>query len=75
MNSPESTTDPIAAVLAKVTAAAAAGAIPHVGTGEKEVADQAAVDAIAKAPHGFAHRRHHRHRGRREGRSADVGCR
>ena len=48
MNSPESTTDPIAAVLAKVTAAAAAGAIPHVGTGEKEVADQAAVDAMRR---------------------------
>lgn len=42
----ESTTDEVGMVLALVTAAAAAGAMPHVGTGEKETADQAAVDAM-----------------------------
>ncbi len=38
--------DSVAAVLASVTAVAAARAMPHVGTGEKETADQAAVDAM-----------------------------
>ncbi len=37
---------PIGTLLAEVTAAAAAAAIPHAGAGEKEEADQAAVDAM-----------------------------
>jgi len=46
MNRTQSTIDEVGMVLARVTAAAAAGAMPHVGTGEKETADQAAVDAM-----------------------------
>jgi len=46
MNTQQPTTDEVAMVLAKVTATAAAAAFPHVGTGEKETADQAAVDAM-----------------------------
>ena len=39
-------TDPLGTILAKVTAVAAVAAIPHAGTGEKDEADQAAVDAM-----------------------------
>ena len=62
----------LALELVRVTEAAALAAARMIGMGDKEAADQAAVDAMRARPRDRAHGRHRRHRRGREGRGADA---